>query len=51
MYAKVEGAKNVKHTIKSFFIDYSLMQQKSYQQLAIEKRLQSSLNKKMRIVQ
>ncbi|CAL1679187.1 unnamed protein product [Lasius platythorax] len=37
MYAKVEGAKNVPHIIKAFFI--GLLQQKSYQQLADEKRL------------
>ncbi|XP_011266015.2 28S ribosomal protein S5, mitochondrial [Camponotus floridanus] len=37
IYAKVEGAKNVKHTVKAFFI--GLLQQKSYQQLAEEKRL------------
>ncbi|XP_070157758.1 small ribosomal subunit protein uS5m [Polyergus mexicanus] len=37
MYAKIEGAKNVKHLIKAFFI--GLLQQKSYQQLADEKRL------------
>ncbi|XP_072761676.1 small ribosomal subunit protein uS5m [Anoplolepis gracilipes] len=37
MYAKVEGAKNVKHIIKAFFI--GLLQQKSYQQLADEKQL------------
>ncbi|EGI69854.1 28S ribosomal protein S5, mitochondrial [Acromyrmex echinatior] len=37
MYAKVEGSINLQHIIKAFFI--GLLQQKSYQQLADEKRL------------
>ncbi|XP_011686328.1 PREDICTED: 28S ribosomal protein S5, mitochondrial-like [Wasmannia auropunctata] len=37
IYAKVEGPINLQHIIKAFFI--GLLQQKSYQQLADEKRL------------
>ncbi|XP_077277661.1 mitochondrial ribosomal protein S5 [Temnothorax americanus] len=37
MHAKVEGTKSLQHIIKAFFI--GLLQQKSYQQLADEKRL------------
>ncbi|XP_012226046.1 small ribosomal subunit protein uS5m [Linepithema humile] len=37
IYAKVEGSKNLQNIIKAFFI--GLLRQKSYQQLADEKRL------------
>ncbi|XP_012530208.1 28S ribosomal protein S5, mitochondrial [Monomorium pharaonis] len=37
IYAKVEGSMNLQHIVKAFFI--GLLQQKSYQQLADEKRL------------
>ncbi|EFN83347.1 28S ribosomal protein S5, mitochondrial [Harpegnathos saltator] len=37
LYAKVEGSKNLQHIIKAFFI--GLLQQKSHQQMADEKRL------------
>ncbi|KYN06249.1 PREDICTED: 28S ribosomal protein S5, mitochondrial [Cyphomyrmex costatus] len=37
MHAKIEGSTNLQHIIKAFFI--GLLQQKSYQQLADEKRL------------